>query len=579
MAGPKIPGRIGTDRLPKMDVALMAIGERASSPPPSSAPGYRLFPSKEQAAQLSQHFLPKLNPGILNEGAKKIIAFALRTPGGQALFHQRLLSAYAQAPNRGTEAQQYVALAISDLFEVNALTSSTGSFEKLVHQALIRRALAEEDPDLRQSVMLATFEKMQNRPTRRDFLDLIVSAGFDREFRVSAIPTYSYLFWDAHREAAAWALREYQPLHVVALLNEICRWTPHDPGNTVRLFRILEEGRQDPQYGGKLIDGVLDYAQHHPIGALIVRRMLQVLVVKDLPSKLSEILDESPRGDSHQAIAAMHDSGMDEEAIARRINGTHHTAFLNDMRLARKVTSVFLEVGTYLIPEHPERVIAFHRFQKRLNALIYSGKTLDIDDYFSMLGITKPGDVPSDIPPYPLAIRIHQLWKSGKVEILNLPDNHFDQELNRHKNLNRPSVFFSMADGKYRVLMRAVPPLKVNGPVDFETVYDEALYRIAGLLHEGTHYLQASGEEETIAGWAGSKPYQFRSMSRSDRLASEVMAYLSENAWMMKNYEIEWFLVAQHLGLSLAQFLADSNDALYFGSRNESQVNLFRENP
>lgn len=97
------------------------------------------------------------------------------------------------------------------------------------------------------------------------------------------------------------------------------------------------------------------------------------------------------------------------------------------------------------------------------------------------------------------------------------------------------------------------------------------------MVHEATHYLQATGKDASIEGWAGAKPYQFRNMSRAERIASEIGAYLSEETWLVQNYEIEWYTVSRMLGINQAMFFADHNDSLYYGRSNERQINLFRE--
>ncbi len=82
----------------------------------------------------------------------------------------------------------------------------------------------------------------------------------------------------------------------------------------------------------------------------------------------------------------------------------------------------------------------------------------------------------------------------------------------------------------------------------------------------------STGKDETIEGWQGAQPYHFFNVSREDRLASELGAYFEEDGWSASRYDIEWYLCAQRLGLNLACYFLNTNDAHYFSRKNEHRI-------
>ena len=91
-------------------------------------------------------------------------------------------------------------------------------------------------------------------------------------------------------------------------------------------------------YPKSLLSKAFDYAMLSKVPLLVVKRIAAVVMAGDHPAKLSE-LRRFPANDRGKEIYRYLEI-LPLEAVALRINGSHPTAFLDDLKLARKVASV-----------------------------------------------------------------------------------------------------------------------------------------------------------------------------------------------------------------------------------------------
>src|SRR4030095_15592860 len=107
-----------------------------------------------------------------------------------------------------------------------------------------------------------------------------------------------------------------------------------------------QEAKRPDLYEREEVESAFEFARAHSQGKIALTHLLHVLYARDIPSKIRELRFET-RKDTLQKILSLHRQGMDPQKIAEEINGTYHTAYIDDMRLARKVVSVFLDVAPF----------------------------------------------------------------------------------------------------------------------------------------------------------------------------------------------------------------------------------------
>src|SRR5262249_1129738 len=121
---------------------------------------------------------------------------------------------------------------------------------------------------------------------------------------------------------------------------------------------------------------------------------------------------ETREKDTLDVILRLQHEGVPLSEIAQRINGTHHTAYIDDMRVARKLVSVLWDVSTSLrlfgIPSVTSTHDALLKgYMIHCNWARLAGKTLDqsyeISDLIDLLQIG--GD--------PAMKRLKEDWENG----------------------------------------------------------------------------------------------------------------------------------------------------------------------
>ena len=168
------------------------------------------------------------------------------------------------------------------------------------------------------------------------------------------------------------------------------------------------------------IEGVLDYARAHPLGNLVLGRLYNILANRDVPAKLVEIATDPGSLETIHRIESLRKHGVSPEKIAYELNGSEHTAYLNDLRLARKVVSVLQEAAPYLRNSQlrdagrRQLIDAFWSFAR-------SGRSLEAEDLVGLLRLHAN----------PATDAFTRAWLEGQVEIRITSREAFDEFVER----------------------------------------------------------------------------------------------------------------------------------------------------
>jgi hypothetical protein len=306
----------------------------------------------------------------------------------------------------------------------------------------------------------------------------------------------------------------------------------------------------------------------------MLQKMLQVLVVEDIPGKLVELLDESPKTDTSDTVMGLIRKGYSPEAIAGHINGTYHTAYINDLRLSRSIVSAMYEFDPYLVDEHAGRKAAFRRFKEVFRTLMNSKVKLEPQQFMALLE-TNPSE----------SVEILKKLldpETGDLEIELISETEFKRRIGGNAAMEScDTIYYSKsgrADQKNKIVMKEMPPLDLSTQTGVEAAFREVLVRVVGLLHEGVqHHRQTTGKHEAIL--KGEAPFNFLPghIGRSERLGSEIMAFLEEELWHARNYSIQKWFIARRLGENLPLHFRNMNEHFYFGNGNWRLVAEVRE--
>jgi len=523
--------------------------------------------SDQEKRNLMRRFRPLFPPFGKETYTDELLSLVLSIPFPRPRFHERLLIAYTRNPHPASLAQLYHAKAIADLFATNALHQATGSFHNALLQLLITKALSEPSLSGRNALLRTIFETMETGPSSEKVRRLLEGFNEGDHFCLEPEPRYTLDFWRRHGEEAAEAWDGYREPDKVLLFNLVHSWSPHHPIQASRMIHIFGEARRSGLYDLRDIDAVLDSGRTHPFGKIVLQRMLNIFATEDISAKLRELKTEE-REDTLESIISLSTRGLSAELIAQSINGTQHTAFIKDMRLARKVVSVLLDTYPYLI-DPQKRKVSRSNLDHAFWTFLDSRRKFGVEEIFRVLELNSGSETDS----------LLKSWREGKFLIEVLSKEDFDGLIRRWGKVGECEfcVFQSRADPERdRILIREMPTFDGSTAVGEYRTYLEWSGRILGFIHEGEHWRHSSGNFEGIE--RGSEPIRLDRIGRQERLVSEIMADLETERWSAKYLSLETWEIARRLGENLVTHLRNRADQNYYGRTDQRMAREIFEN-
>lgn len=263
--------------------------------------------------------------------------------------------------------------------------------------------------------------------------------------------------------------------------------------------------------------------------------------------KRGEIENLGSELDTTQYVSQLAKNGLQPEEIATEISGTSHTAYLNDMRLARKVVSLMLEAGPYMRETSSDRDEARTRLEEAFWTFICAGKPLGAKEIIALLKVN---------PSFESQLLIEQ-WEDKKFVIETWPVHEFDEIITRWGRVHKGSISILLparsAGGPQRIVIREMPALDIRSAIGSERSFLELVNRPIATIHEWEHWCHFNGSYQGIE--RASKPIPSLNRKPHDSRVSEMMAFLEEQRWRMKNFDIDCWILAQRLGMTLPQYL------------------------
>ncbi len=490
--------------------ASIVLPLRTFEPPRFADLGRSLMVGKEttpppgRSRNLAERYLPLFPPDAQGYYSSAILQSACRIACSLPGFHERLVDALFYSPNRGSKEQLYTVLAIEHVFTADAMRSSTGSFDYSILQLLIGQTAAEEHRATRLQSFQKIFLALEGGLHRRALQDLILNLPYDETWAAPSSPQYNAHFWQQHREEVVHHWANYRPQDADLLLNFVHHQSWGNTELASRMIRAFGEGRRQGHYLAVDIDATLDYARAHPLGNLVLRRLHDILATRDVAAKLAEIAGDPGSLDTVERIESLRKHGVSPEKIAYQLNGTEHTGYLNDLRLARKVVSVFQEAGAYLkdprLREAGRRQVvrAFWEFAR-------SGRMLRAQDLVDIMRLH----------PGPAIEAFVAAWAGGgpgtRVDIRILPRERFQKLVDhwgqthgepyalavaRHEVSSKNLELFPELAGVDRqdlILIPELPRFELSTSEGADRAFHELVHRVRSLVHEAEHWRHTNG--------------------------------------------------------------------------------------
>jgi hypothetical protein len=467
-------------------------------------------------------------------------------------FHEKLLKAFASSVDAGSPVQLDVTERLHWLFQFNPLISSTGSFENAVLQFLIHRAVQDPQFERGENALRLILRKMEGSPSPSEFQDLIGRFGYHEDQKISDQEiTSTEVFQANFLERAASRWRGYQDSHKILLFNFVARASGENPKLAEKMIDLFSEARSQDQYSTEELDLALDYARRSPLTALILERVLHTLIIQDHPSKLTELTEEAWTADPLVDIPSWIAKGVHPDSLAQQINGTRYTAYLDDLPLAQKIVSVALEAKEYL--QNPKKAEASRKeFYEILMGRLKRSQPLSVSQLIALF----------ILHPTRLALRIQQaLNDPNRLVIKLISASEMSQKAQTLKEMvSSQFLFIQGVNGEPDTIFLVEPTAYDLSASEGEAqAYTDWAANFSGLAHEGEHKEHAP----------------FRVLHRHDRIASEMMAYLEEFNWDLRNITNDFNNIARGLGNTLPLFLRSLGEHNYFRRVNERLVREF----
>jgi len=506
--------------------------------------------AEPQAVALLARFRLRFPPAGPKVYSEEILETALETPLPREAWRERLFEAYAEAKAPGGYEQLLIAEGVKKIFSYDGLRSGIGSFDLSVLQFGFEHALGEANPTRRRQSLRLLLYLMSTDLSRPSLSRAFHALGLGDALRVRPDPLYPAAF--ARRLAGAvgrhWA--RYLPADIPLLLNFIHEHAGGDEAKAEGMIRIFGRGPRD--YPEAALRGALQYAARSSLGKLALRRLFLILATQDIPAKLRELKTQDSPISTPDLLREWEALGLGPEEIAHELRGTPHNAYLDDVRLARKVASVLRAKERARRASAEERLRAKLGLQSGILEALRSGGPLQAETLLKLLQWN----------PDRATQRLLRDLREGRLDLRVAGEEEFEA-LFRAWGLARRcdgALFVKAFDGMRRdlILVRELSPAARAGGETSHAAYEELMLRLEAVVHEWEHFRHFNGE---IA---------MRGLSREDRLVSEIMASLEEDRWQgyFSPRETPLGRLARRLGQPLPLYLRDFHDWLYFSRRN-----------
>lgn len=520
------------------------------------------FLTASQKATLRQRYLHLLSEGSPKSEAQahRIISHVLETPSRLTEFHERLLEAVLQAPNRNTPAQSLTIQAIRETFSANPLETGCGTFHQMMLQQLLGEAMTIQPTGMRNAAALAVFEAMESGLTMEKMRAVFTRFNLGAALQLSfTSPVYSESFWRTHFDILEEVQRDVPTEHLVSIMNFVYRSAEKYPDRARRMFEVFADAYTNGHFRHEDVDRAFAFAGSHPFAFLVMQRLFQILAIQDTAAKLREIhRDETHASPESSArfITTLFQRGWTPEAIAEQINGTFHTAYSEDLRLARKTVSVTLETAEAI--QHPERYQERRKdFEKTLESWMDARRRMEKDDLYRLIGTLSP-DYAQSLEPLKERIRI-------KTDLEMLAGI-------RERGLSKDTLCFFLQNTRgtdqWEIWVRELFSSPSSSLQERNQLQWEAEEFMDGFIHEGEHSRHYTGNSLGIE--RGAEPFRLGSISRKDRLSTETMAYLEEQRLRFLRGNFTTWELARRLGVSMPQYLGAYADRDYYHPTNRS---------
>lgn len=472
-------------------------------------------------------------------------------PEASPELHRRLLSAVHEVHRSSEAGATWLIGDVCELFRIDALGSSGGSIENALLQLLWLRAMDRERGARRAEDALVLQRLMLSAPSRQAIVTTGVALGLLDGLALSDSPTYSFYFWQSHAAAAARWWTGMSPSNQGRLLGAIHDRARRELDDATWVIRLVGLARDGGPYGAECIDRALAVARNHPCGAIWLQRLLHVLIAADEPFKVWELGESDPpdRG----ALAAVSAASTDDDALAARIDGTAHTAYVRDPRLARRVISVARRLRQ--LADHRPRVLANAR---RLDDAILH--------WHEQGGPLTPATLLSLLRAGPTAESTALYWslRSGAFDLRVVPHHVLAAHRLSWGELTVPALSLytrNAPDAADDIQISDLSAANRSGPA---TVLAAVRLRLVCLLHEWEHWRHFSGIGEN---GRAAEPIELRRITRFNRYLSEMLARLEEQRWAA-SHDIEIGLArGARLGESPVAYLRRVVERTYYGRR------------
>jgi len=493
----------------------------------------------------------------------EILATVGVTPFPKAAWAEALLESLASSPQRGDLSQLFAVDAIRKVFCYDSLNNGGGSFNNTVLQYLLERSLDETGPTKRKNMLRVIAFAMERNPNRTYWTKLTQMANYHLEVEAELIPKYDDFFRKVHFREIQQELHALSPSHRDMVVNFIYELFPKRSVRASALFQAF--GNATRRYPREDMEMALDYALRHPLGKLVLRRIAAISAGREPAFKLRDLRPLPQQELTEEEIVHRMEQGWSPEAVAVLINGTYHTAYLTDLRLALKVVRTTWDLRQWQKKPLAWRQFAKQRLRTAIQRFADSSAPLDNGTIWKLLMANG----------HPLIADAMQSAKYRRFDLEILPDSAFEALL-RDCGLSAQSdvAVFVKGNSQYlrdRIAIRDLPASQAPGGAHRP---EDIFLRLIATAHELEHWRHFSGN--FAPGETGQKAFQFYKgkLGKENRLASEIMASLEEERWQALNSDgpTELSRSAQRLGQSLVFFLRDFNDWSYFGARSKQDL-------
>lgn len=456
------------------------------------------------------------------------------------------------------------------IYRMNAANTSSGSFRNALLHEVVGQALAIGNASFRNLILREVFHAMQ-RGLGYNELYLLASTYAKPDFQCSGTPQFSAGFAEAHlgnlptQGAHSW--ENFKPQHRNLLLNYIEHVAGNNPIRAQRLIHVYGEVLNSSRYSRELIEEVLNHALQSPLGEYILRRFTFIVGTQDVAAKLYELrplnsmlLDENiptPR-----LIYEMCMRGMNVEKIAQTINGSMHTAYLEDIRIARKVTLFYRELvaNTDLPNRRHERITQLATtFRAKVLPRWEKQKILSTQDLIDLLETNSSPHFQSFLEAY----------RKGNFEIQILEGSKFDQRVNAGGvaiDCHDAYIILKPAPEKTQILLRRFEIGDIHNTSERDDAFNNILTLLPYLIHEWEHWRHFGGHYHGPE--TGGHPYN-KSLNRENRMGSEMLSFLEENLWRTLHHHDQIFRNIVYFGDPIVTYFRSLADATYYTNINE----------